>query len=515
MSKHASDVPYEAVEIDIPLTRLLLDEENFRIDIVDNQRSAIMALLQQQGEGRKILNLAKHIVEKQRLAPGERLLIIRNDEPLEADEADDDFYVVMEGNRRVSCLKLLNNPSLIQSDYPKLYKKFSNLSKSLNRALINIIPCVILPDRDTALEWVEIKHSTNLDGIGLEKWDAGATARFSERRGRYRRWRIAINKLADAGYEVDEISQGISNKTTAAERVFGAKAMKDILGVTFKNNEGVVSFENGEEDAGCRLLNKILTDMASENFRTATVHSLPDREAFISKFLHLSAKGTNNNQTVQPQRKTAQNAESNFSRTENHESSEERKNHKTKRKPSEQSDKKQSERRRPLQKWEDRRTLALLGYEETFHVKDPSINSLYHETRKLQVKNAERIAAILTRVFLEVTCDSYLTELEVPIASDVKRKGVSVWPDAQLQRKLQEVIGHLDPNKKHEDLKLVRKALGSNDLIHSISNLHSFVHDKLADINDAEAKKIWQRFHPLFKRAHTAITENGEAKRTN
>lgn len=509
MLDHGDGIPYELMEVDLPITRLLLDEENFRIDVVDNQRSAIIALLKQQGEGRKIFNLAKHIVEKGRLAPGERLLIIQNDEPLEADEADDDFYVVMEGNRRVSCLKLLNNPALIQNDYPRLYKRFSDLSHNVDRALLEEIPCVVLPDRDSALEWVEIKHSTDLDGVGLEKWDAGATARFSERRGRYRRWRIAINRLADAGYEIDGIYEGISDKTTAAERVFGAKAMKDMLGVIFKNNEGVVNFENGDEDAGCHLLNEILTNMASEEFRTATVHSLSDREAFISKFLNISVKMNKSSQADSPRGTTPKDSERSSKSPDRYESLKTEDAKETDNRPPKQSDGKHTERKRPRPRWEDRKTLALVGLEETFHVKDPSINSLYHEARKLQVKNAERIAAVLTRVFLEVTCDSYLVELGVPVAEDVSRKGVSVWPDAQLKRKLQEVIGHLDPDKNYDDLKVVRKALGSDEWMHSVSNLHSFVHDRLATINDVEVKQIWQRYHPLFKRAHTVIMESG------
>ncbi|MEQ8511648.1 MAG: hypothetical protein RIA98_04070 [Algiphilus sp.] len=508
MSDHGDGVPYEPMEVDIPITRLLLDEENFRIDIVDNQRSAIMALLKQQGEGRKILNLAKHIVEKGRLAPGERLLIIQNDEPLEADEADDDFYVVMEGNRRVSCLKLLNNPALIQNDYPNLYKKFSELSKNTDRRLLEEVPCVVLPDRDIALEWVEIKHSTDLDGVGLEKWDAGATARFSERRGRYRRWRIAINTLADAGYEIDDIYEGIRDKTTAAERVFGAKAMKDILGVLFKNNEGLVNFENGDERAGCRLLNEMLTSMSSEEFKTATVHSLSDREAFISKFLSMSVKMTGSSQAAPQPRNETSKPESSSQSTGHQGSSKAENTKETGDRSQKQYDDKETKRKRPRLRWEDRKTLALVGYEETFHVKDPSINSLYHEARKLQVKSAERIAAILTRVFLEVTCDSYLVELRIPIAEDVRRKGINMWPDAPLKRKLQEVIGCLDPNKSYDDLKVVRKALGSDEWMHSVSNLHSFVHDRLATISDVEVKQIWQRYHPLFKRAHTAITEN-------
>ncbi len=35
MSDHGNGAPYEPVEVDIPVTRLLLDEENFRIDVVD------------------------------------------------------------------------------------------------------------------------------------------------------------------------------------------------------------------------------------------------------------------------------------------------------------------------------------------------------------------------------------------------------------------------------------------------------------------------------------------------
>lgn len=42
---------------------------------------------------------------------------------------DNSKYTVLEGNRRITSLKLLNNPTLIDDKYASLRKKFQKLQK--------------------------------------------------------------------------------------------------------------------------------------------------------------------------------------------------------------------------------------------------------------------------------------------------------------------------------------------------------------------------------------------------
>ena len=479
-------------EVDLPLSRLLLDEENFRIDEVDQQLDALLALLRQQKDGKKIFNLARHIVEHGRLAPGERLLVIPNDRvPLE----DDDYYIVMEGNRRVAALKLLEDPSLIELHYPALYRRFLELSPRAPKHLFQAVPCVVLPDRDTALEWVETKHSTDLDGVGVEKWDARATARFAERRGRFRRWRIALARLEKAGINTAKIRQGIERKTSAVERVLGSGAMKSVLGVIFHNKDGKVEFENGDEQAGLNLLYRLLLAMADDSFNTGTVHALHNREQFIMEFAEFAVKKLESNvsagrpRTTEPATGVDPTLSSDSTPSDGLGAADSE--HRRARKPV----------RRVLRK---REWLAPREGTQTFHVIDPALNELYREARQLSIKQFPRIGAVVTRVFLELSCDLYLEHRALPLPNQARFKN---WPDAPLAEKVRAVLRDLDPKKSNSSLDMVRKGLGSQDWLHSIHSLHKFVHDRFATISEDEARQIWDRYQPFFRLLHERLSD--------
>ena len=499
-----ADTFYEA---DIPLSKLLLDEENFRIDEVDEQRSAIFAVLHQQREGEKIYNLAEHIVQRGSLAPGERLLVIPNDQ----EDMDADSYIVMEGNRRVTALKILENPQIIQKEFPKIYKKFADLKSGMDTSLLEIVPCVVMDNREQALEWVEIKHSTQLDGAGLEKWDARATARFSERRGRYRRWRIALSRLENASIDVSEIREGISRKTTAVERVLAAGAIRERLGLIFKNNQGVVEFDNGDEESGVKLLRVLMGAMSEKSFKTSSVHGLYDREDYIENFSEYSVKhiGRDKIETTEKKedkKELSSNGESDV-RSESRSGIETRD---VDGKKYDGPDDKREEKpagKRPLKSKRDRRYLAPGGLDVTYHVIDPQLNALYVELRKLQVRHFEKTALVMTRVFLELSCDLYLVSKSISMPDHFERKGVRRWQDAKLKEKVEATIKDLDPNNKNDDLKYLKKGLGGDDWLHSIETLHSAVHSRVGLSGD-EVKEVWNRYHPLFKKIHDDLKES-------
>lgn len=394
----------------------------------------------------------------------------------------------------------MEHPQLIKESFPRLYNQFLSLSEGLPPRLRAGIPCVVLPDYDTALDWVEIKHSTELDGVGFEKWDAMATARVSERRGRYRRWRIALFRLEAAELDTTAIRAGIQDKTTAVERVLNSRAIKDTLGLVFQNNQGSVAFENGDETSGVRLLHELLRAMAEPGFRTGTVHALADREVFVRNFEALAVKGTTQNAAAPRDR--AAGSPLGASETSGDPLSGD-----TRKAPNEGKSRRlgNASGKHPLRSNLDRRYLAPRDRSQTFHVVEPALNSLYRELRNLKVKGSAKTAAVLTRVFLELSCDFYLEQF-VPLPAHFSKRGIKRWADARLREKVDAVLKHLDPESKQPELSFVRKALGGDDWLHSIDTLHEFVHSRLASVTENEAKVIWDRYQPFLKVLHDRIS---------
>lgn len=74
----------------------------------------------------------------------------------------DNQYTVVEGNRRLAALKLLNNPGLAQ------FKSDTITSIVENASIIPTdIPCVIYPSRDDILDYLGYRHIT-----GVKEWGA-------------------------------------------------------------------------------------------------------------------------------------------------------------------------------------------------------------------------------------------------------------------------------------------------------------------------------------------------------
>ena len=86
----------------IHVDHLLLDLDNSRYpDQPESQQDALYKMIQLQGD--KLVNLAKDIINHG-MDPSERVLVLKE---------DDETYTVVEGNRRLTTLKLLHDPELV------------------------------------------------------------------------------------------------------------------------------------------------------------------------------------------------------------------------------------------------------------------------------------------------------------------------------------------------------------------------------------------------------------------
>lgn len=155
----------------ININDLMLDVKNSRFnENADSQREAIKIMIDSQGA--KIIKLARDIAENG-IDPSERLIVINNDD-------DDKGFIVKEGNRRITALKLLENPSLSQNK--TLESTFERILK-LRKIKVLEVDCVVY-DNEGYNHWINLKHTGQNDGAGRVGWTTPEQLRFMARNGK-------------------------------------------------------------------------------------------------------------------------------------------------------------------------------------------------------------------------------------------------------------------------------------------------------------------------------------------
>ena len=145
---------------------LLLDVTNPRFEPTANQRDAINGLL---ADRDKMLALAGDIVEKNMLNPAESPIVVE----------ENGSKVVVEGNRRLACLKVLMNPDL--ADDARTRSAFEKLAvKGTGPDRIEVW---LAPSREAARPWIELRHTGQNGGVGVNPWTTEQQHRFDRRRG--------------------------------------------------------------------------------------------------------------------------------------------------------------------------------------------------------------------------------------------------------------------------------------------------------------------------------------------
>jgi hypothetical protein len=155
----------------ILLSKLKLDPTNPRHPEFESQREIIEWMTSGGGRiGEKLVVLAKDIASFG-LNPADRVMVV-------ADEKESGQFAVLEGNRRLTAVKLLNNPDLAPTEHWQ--KRFSRLRPS-NYSPIERIPCTVFGDARRAFHFIELRHLGESGGAGIVPWEAEQKARHDQR----------------------------------------------------------------------------------------------------------------------------------------------------------------------------------------------------------------------------------------------------------------------------------------------------------------------------------------------
>ncbi len=415
---------------EINLSQLLVNPENYRFEPVENQKEAISIMIFKQKE--KLYNLAAHILQYG-LNPFDKILVSPT-----ADNAD--RYTVLEGNRRTVVLKLLINPDLIdESDFPTLRKKFKALSEANKGKLINKVECQVYEDSTQADIWIKIKHDPGASGIGTEEWDSIQKRRFEEKvDGTSSVVLQVIDLLKKSEHTPTDIKENVGGvKPTNLIRLLNDPDVRDALGITV--NDGNLESEIEEKEV-VRGLSKVVSDLLKPDFKVAEIYRKEDRKRYISSL----------NSDYLPNKSTKSSKTWTLGATQNSPA-------KTTPRP----------RRQPIIR------KKLIPSSCTISIGNPKINRIYQELQKIDLIKFPNSTAVLFRVFVELSVDSYLEDNGLVSSVSAAKSGEN------LMQKVLKVAQHLDQKKQADKTicKGIRSAVKNSDDLLGIDTWHAYVHN--------------------------------------
>ncbi len=137
----------------LPIPLLLLDTTNARIRAGLDQADCIERILRKSAQ---IVELARHIAQH-------GLSTI----PILVSKDENGNWIVRDGNRRVSALKLLLNPELCQKE--GLRQQFRSISETYK--IPGTVDCLACDNEQTMVAEILLRHSGTQAGVGQLTWD--------------------------------------------------------------------------------------------------------------------------------------------------------------------------------------------------------------------------------------------------------------------------------------------------------------------------------------------------------
>lgn len=185
-------------------------------------------------------------------------------DPIIVFKLDDNSWTVLEGNRRVTALKLLNDPSLCADSRDK--ERLEKIKSEHLSTIPKAIDVIAATDKAAVDRYISRRHTGYNNGLGIADWGTQGKERYLE--GHDGKLKYPLS------YEVIMVL-GIHNKSnfpvSTLERVLKTKGVIDALGLTKAGNgqlQGV--------SASHPVLSKIVDDLDKGSVNVSSLKNKND-----------------------------------------------------------------------------------------------------------------------------------------------------------------------------------------------------------------------------------------------
>lgn len=249
---------------DVKISDLIVNPENYRFDAVKDESAALKKMMDTLG--REVSNLARDIVDNG-LNPLRMPLVIHNNKK----------YIVYDGNRRTTALKLLTDPEAIKDKYP--FKQVFLSLKQGGYTPPSKVTVVVYEETDAEIadRWVFIEHNGQNQGVGTVAWGAKEKARFAAKNS---------GSVADKALQLSDFLDTMKINTSKIDqstlnRLLSDPIIRGRMGVDFV--KGTLSIS--DQSTALPRIEKVIKKMQENDFKVGDVYLKKDRAKWIDEVL--------------------------------------------------------------------------------------------------------------------------------------------------------------------------------------------------------------------------------------
>lgn len=465
--------------MNIKISNLCLDLQNPRFEAQKTQSEALNVMANDQKD--KLIALLRDIIDNG-LNPSDLPIVMQ-------DPKKEKSYIVLEGNRRIAALKLLKKPEILldkklQTKYKRLHDKYRDFN-------IKTVECHVVNTRDEANLWIERKHEGEMDGIGTIRWTTIQKSRFLlNKSGKDSIIIQLIDFMKTIGGEDNEFcSQLQKTKATNIVRLMGTPEVRARLGLDYNN--GVYSSRILPEEA-FKGLKAIIKRLSQDNFNVKSIYQKEDRLNFIN--------GISDEELPNLSKKSSSSwALKDYKPTENKVQEE------TQTSGSEDSSNITQDDTETKDKSSHKPTTRNKFIPEDFSliISNERINRLFSELKLLSHDIHPNVCAILLRVFIELSVDSFLEEYNL-----LKNGAVTGAKDTRdLQQKINAVIQKLKELNYMDEAKAkgIKNQFNQSYSLIGVDTLNAYVHNNLFNPIPQSIMLSWDNVQPFVEALWKAI----------
>jgi hypothetical protein len=246
----------------LPLESLVINRANDRHGELENETAAIAWLFN--NFEIHMRNLAKDIVANGQVF--EPPLVF----------PDGDQFILFDGNRRMTCLKLLDKPR--RAPTVELQEFFSEQREKWRGDFPSTIQCQVESDRDRIDDILFRRHTGSQGGVGQSTWDDRMKSNFVNRTGMGSSFNAADEiekRLAEAGMlPQKKIPRSNLN------RLLSAEAFRNRVG--FTGSKGRFEYTH-DEPVVLRALRRIADDLANRYVVLGDIWDIDAKRSYLDR----------------------------------------------------------------------------------------------------------------------------------------------------------------------------------------------------------------------------------------
>lgn len=263
-------------KLTIPVEDLLLDVENPRIGAVGTQSEALEAIINLNADHfkRMLSSIGDHGLD-----PGDSFYVI-------ADDLELGTYIVVDGNRRLSALKVLQNQALLNGTKATdgFKKAIANLVQAARSEGPESVDCVVFADRGEADDWIERRHGVGLDGESRIPWGTLEKQRFQHDRSILDVIDFVEKNSTFSDDEWAAVKRAVEAKPSVLSRFLESKSGRDWFGLAIEDHQGT-KHPTFKADAthAIDFLSQLMKDIKDKVVDTRTYNKASDIEGYFTQ----------------------------------------------------------------------------------------------------------------------------------------------------------------------------------------------------------------------------------------